>query len=140
MIKFLPLLLLLVSVCTAQAQVKPALLTRKTFTNCTELTETIMLSSPRVKKLTTGLAARVKKNGGSGWGYRLEAAPYGADEESETFDYAIHETYKDRMVTIARFSVDPATGQLYEYDVVEDEKKKIAFDKTLVKYINTVCQ
>ena len=136
----LSVFLLLSVPVAAFSQAKPSAVTRKTFKNCTELTETILLTSPRVKKLTTGLATRVKKNGGTGWGYRLEAAPYGADEESGTFDYEIHETYKDRNVTIARFSVDPATGQLYEYDVVEDEKKKIAFDKTLVKHINKVCQ
>ncbi len=97
----------------------------------------IVTSSPRYLELTNGLEERVKKNGGTSFGITLEGSPNPNKDEgitiSENYDFNVHETYPDRNVNIARFSFSKKAKQLYEYDIVNDTLKAIAFNKDLLK-------
>ena len=100
----------------------------------------IVETSPLVKKYTKGLSARIIKNGGQSYGIMLESSPNPKTDPSQsyskTYDFNLHESYKDRMPIIARFIFDPKKQQLYEYDTVKDVLIPIAFDKTLLKLFN----
>jgi hypothetical protein len=45
----------------------------------------------------------------------------------------------DHVDTMGRFLVDPATGDLYQYDAVQDKSTKIPADNSLQKYIKKYC-
>lgn len=45
----------------------------------------------------------------------------------------------DHVDTIGRFLVDPATGDLYQYDAVQDRSTKVPADNSLQKYIKKYC-
>lgn len=99
----------------------------------------ILITSPRYKQITTGLNKAVVKNGGQSFGITLEGSPNPtldkANNYSITYDYTVYEIYDDRHLNVARFSFNPNTKQLYEYDVVADKLKPIEFDKNiLLKY------
>ncbi|TDG37907.1 hypothetical protein EZJ43_02110 [Pedobacter changchengzhani] len=100
----------------------------------------IVETSPAVKKYTKGLGERVVKNGGQSYGVMLDSSPNPKTDPSQsyskTYDFNLHESYKDRMPILARFVFDPKKQQLYEYDTVKDQLIAIAFDKSLLKLFN----
>lgn len=103
---------------------------------CESLVKEILKSSPRYKELTKGLEKAVIKNGGQSFGISLEGSPIPQQDNtwiySKTYDYSIYEAYTDRQLNIARFSFDPNTKQLFEYDVNLDKLKLIEFDRSLL--------
>lgn len=99
----------------------------------------ILESSERYKKLTNGLAERIKKNGGQSHGIMFDSSPNPkadfSNSVSKTYDLNLHESYKDRMVVIARFVFDPAKQQLFEVDS-DDELNPLKFDRKLLPIFN----
>lgn len=110
---------------------------------CLDIVSQIVTTSPRYVKLTDGLTDRIIKNGGTSYGIVLEGSPEKTDESitiSETYDFSLHETYPDHSPVIARFSFDPRTQKLYEYDVVNDSLVSITFDYNLLDKLNLSCK
>lgn len=99
----------------------------------------ILESAERYKKLTNGLAERIKKNGGQSYGIMFDGSPNPkadfSNSFSKTYDLNLHESYKDRMVVIARFVFDPAKQQLFEFNS-EDELSPLKFDRKLLSIFN----
>jgi hypothetical protein len=130
--------------CT-KANVKESTPSGETRTrNCLDVVTEILTSSPAYQKRTLGLAEAVQKNGGSSFGITLEGSPNPEKDQalnpSETYDFSLHETYEDRMPTIARYSFNPSEKQLYEYDVVNDQLIPIDFDKNLLAALAELCK
>jgi hypothetical protein len=112
--------------------------------NCLDVVTEILTSSPAYQKRTLGLAEAIQKNGGSSFGITLEGSPNPEKDQalnlSETYDFSLHETYEDRMPTIARYSFNPSEKKLYEYDVVNDQLIPIDFDKNLLATLSELCK
>ncbi len=113
------------------------------YQSCLDVILKIVTTSPLFLKKTSGLEQAVIKNGGTGYGISLESSPDpesdDAFEFSETYDFNLHETYPDRITVIARFSFNPNTGELYDYDEINDVYTPVEFDKSLLKYMNDWC-
>jgi hypothetical protein len=97
----------------------------------------ILITSDRYKQITKGLNVAVVKNGGEGYGVRLERSPNpekdGEIGYSKTYDFVVYEKYPERQLNIAWFSFNPISEKLFEYDPILDHKKAIAFDKNLLE-------
>lgn len=111
-------------------------------TACVDVVIEILTTSPAYVKDTKGLYEAVVKNGGTSIGITVEGSPNPKADKalsySETYDLSLHETYSDRMPTIARYTFDPSKNELYEYDVVEDTLMPIKFNKNLLpKFLKT---
>jgi len=108
---------------------------------CKYIITLILITSPRYKQLTRGLKNAVVNNGGLYYGVRLEGSPNPKSEKSsiysETYDFTLFEMYSDRELKTARFTFNPDTELLYEYDAVEDKLNLIAFDRNLLKEYET---
>jgi hypothetical protein len=113
------------------------------YQSCLDVVLKIVTTSPLFLKKTNGLEQAVIKNGGTGYGISLESSPDpesdDAFEFSETYDFNLHETYPDRITVIARFSFNPKTSELYDYDEINDVYTPVEFDKSLLKYMNDWC-
>lgn len=110
---------------------------------CVDIVTEIVSTCPRYVKLTDGLTDRIIKNGGTSYGITLEGSPDKTDETvsaSETYDFNLHETYPDHSPVITRFSFDPKTQKLYEYDAVSDSLISITFDYTLLDKLKQGCK
>jgi hypothetical protein len=113
-------------------------------TTCIDVVIEILTTSPSYIKDTKGLYEAVVKNGGTSIGITVEGSPNPETDKalsySETYDLNLHETYPDRMPTIARYTFDPSKSQLYEYDVVEDTLMPIKFNKNLLPKFLKACK
>lgn len=111
---------------------------------CTDLAMDILTSSPDYLEKTRGLYEAVVKNGGTSFGIMVEGTPDPANKDSlaysATYDFSLYETYPDHTVTTARFSFDPAKGQLYEYDIVLDSLTPLILDKKSLQQFNERCK
>ena len=111
---------------------------------CIDIVMEILTTSPVYIKRTKGLYEAIVKNGGLSFGIMIEGSPNPstdkAMEYSETYDFGLHESYSDRMVTIARFTFNPVDRQLYEYDVVQDDLIPIDFNRNLLLKFNELCK
>lgn len=96
----------------------------------------ILESAPVYKAITKGLYERVKANGGTSYGLHVVGNPKpnlkNQEAYSKNYLLNLHESYPDRMVTIAQFSYDPNIGKLYEYDPAPSTYHSISFDKKLI--------
>ena len=96
----------------------------------------ILESAPAYKKITKGLYQRVKANGGTSFGINVVGTPKpnlkNLEVYSKNYLLNLHESYPDRMVTIARFSYHPQTGKLYQMNTGKDTKTEISFDRKLI--------
>jgi hypothetical protein len=101
-----------------------------------ELVELVLTTSPRYIEVTKGLKDKVVKNGGIDFGVNLESSPEQGNGKkglySNTYDFTIYETYKERQLNTSRFSFNPENKQLYEYDILNDSLVPIEFDRTLL--------
>lgn len=107
---------------------------------CIDVVLDILTTSPSYVEGTKGIYEAVVKNGGTSIGITVEGSPNPkrdkAREYSETYVLSLHESYPDRMPTIARYTFDPSKSELYEYDTANDSLIPIAFNKNLlVKYL-----
>lgn len=113
-------------------------------TACVDVVIEILTTSPAYVKDTKGLYEAVVKNGGTSIGITVEGSPNPEADKalsySETYDLSLHETYSDRMPTIARYTFDPSKNELYEYDVVEDTLIPIKFNKNLLPKFLKACK
>lgn len=111
---------------------------------CIEIVEEIVTTSKTFHDRTKGLLDAIVKNGGTSYGTILEGSPNpkrdGAIDFSETYDFSLHESYSDRIVTITRFTFNLNEQQLYEYVVEEDKFYAIDFDRNLLIEFNKICQ
>lgn len=118
------------------AQVEPDL--------CDSIATEILTTSPRYKELTKGLNKAIVKNGGLSFGFRLERSPNNKQDSSlsysKTYDFAFYEVYTDRELNTARFSFNPNSKQLYEYDEVNNQLEPIEFDRDLLAEYDTLCR
>ena len=103
-----------------------------------------MTTAPSYVEGTKGLYEAVVKNGGTSFGITVEGSPNpkrdNALDYSETYELNLHETYPDRMPTIARYTFDPSKNELYEYDTANDSLMPIAFNKNLILKYNKICK
>jgi hypothetical protein len=110
---------------------------------CIDIVTEIVTTSPLFLKITEGLYEKIIKNGGISFGTILEGSPNpkidNALEYSKTYDFNLHETYKDHTPVIGRFTFNPLDKKLYEYDVAGDSLIQIEFDKTLLIKFNKLC-
>lgn len=111
---------------------------------CTELAMDILTTSPDYLEKTRGLYEAIVKNGGTSFGIMVEGTPDPANKDSlaysATYDFSLHETYPDHNATTARFSFDPAKGQLYEYDMTQDSLIPIELDRNSLLHFNEHCK
>jgi hypothetical protein len=111
---------------------------------CENIAKEILTTSKRYKEITKGLNEGIKKNGGQSFGISLEGSPNPRPDKawgySKTYDFTIFEMYVDRQLNTARFSFNPNTGLLYEYDAVHDQLKPIDFDKKLLLKYDSQCK
>jgi hypothetical protein len=123
---------------------QPGLREKAALKTCADVAFQIMETSPVVKKMTKGLNEAIIKNGGSGIETILEGSPNpkndGALDYSASYDFALHESYSDRMPLIGRFQFNPVKRQLYKYDTAEDTLYPIAFDKSLLAKFDELCK
>ena len=112
--------------------------------SCQELVYQILTTSPHFRKITDGLEQRIIKNGGQGYGTMLEGSPNPEKDKanafSKTYDYNLHESYKERITVINRFTFDPTNEKLLEYDVVNGTLLAIEFDPSLLENFRNVCK
>lgn len=115
----------------------------KVFKSCIDVVIEILETSPKYIAKTDGLYERVVKNGGVSFGVSVEGSPNPAEDNamkfSNTYDFSLHETYTDRIMSIARFRFDPMKRLLYEYDIINDEYNMIEFDRELLLDFNKIC-
>lgn len=132
-----------VDTMTAKDSVKTSPIEKRSDTiACVDVVIEILTTSPSYIKDTKGLYEAVVKNGGTSIGITVEGSPNPKTDKalsySETYDLSLHETYPDRMPTIARYTFDPSKKELFEYDVVEDTLVPIQFNKNLLpKFLKT---
>lgn len=121
-------------------EIKPIIETK----NCVEIIFEIIETSTHFLEKTKGLTDKIIKNGGTSYGLMLEGSPNPIDDdaenESETYDFNLHETYPDHSPIICRYSFNLAKKQLFLYDPAEDEFIEIEFDKKRMKSFNKSCQ
>lgn len=111
---------------------------------CIDVVLDILTTAPSYVEGTKGLYEAVVKNGGTSIGITVEGSPNPkidkARDYSENYILSLHETYPDRMPTIARYSFDPSKNELYEYDIAEDSLIPISFNKDLLLKFRKVCK
>jgi hypothetical protein len=59
---------------------------------------------------------------------------------SQTYEFTVYEVYTDRELNTARFSFNPNSRQLYEYDEIRNLLKPIEFDRKLLKKYDALCK
>jgi len=110
--------------------------------SCGLIVKEILITSERYKQITKGLNQAIVRNGGESFGVSLEKSPNPkhdkAWEFANTYEFVIYEKYSDRQLNTFRFSFNPKTKKLYEYDPISDKLKPIAFDKKLLKQYDSV--
>jgi hypothetical protein len=111
---------------------------------CNQFAEEILKSSPRYKNLTDGLLQAVRQNGGTSVSIVIEKSPDTTNnksyEYSANYEMRLAENYPDRQVSIARFVFDPASKELYEYDVIADTLNSIPFEAKLLDDPQKYCR
>lgn len=111
---------------------------------CIDVVIEILTTAPSYIEDTKGLYETVVKNGGTSIGITVEGSPYPerdkARDYSETYILSLHETYPDRMPTIARYTFDPSKNELFEYDTAEDSLIPITFNKDLLLKYRKACK
>ncbi|CAA9194472.1 hypothetical protein FLA105534_00163 [Flavobacterium bizetiae] len=112
--------------------------------NCIDVVIEILTTAPSYVEDTKGLYEAVVKNGGTSIGITIEGSPN--PERDKALDYSknyvlsLHETYPDRMPTIARYTFDPSKNELYEYNTAEDSLMPITFNKDLLLKYHKTCK
>lgn len=113
-------------------------------TTCIDVVIEILTTAPAYVKDTEGMSEAVVKNGGTSIGFTVEGSPNPKVDEalsySETYDLSLHESYPDRMPTIARYTFDPSKKELYEYDTAEDTLKPMKFNRNLLEKYLKACK
>ena len=114
------------------------------YSTCYDIVEEILITSPVFIKLTDGLFERVKKNGGIGYGFALEGSPSPEIDDawnySPTYDFNLHESYKERIFVFSRFTFSPKDKQLYQLDATNDELVPIEFNRNLLIKFDEFCK
>jgi len=121
-----------------------ALKENKKSKTCLDVVFDILTTSPTFVDMTKGLNEAIRKNGGTSYGIIVEGSPNpkedDADTFSKTYDFNLHESYPDRITTIARYTFDPSEKELYKYDVAEDTLIPIKFNKKLLLEFDKTCK
>ncbi|KFF07509.1 hypothetical protein [Flavobacterium reichenbachii] len=111
---------------------------------CIDVVLEILTTAPSYAEGTKGLYEAVVKNGGTSFGITVEGSPNPERDKaldySENYVLSLHETYPDRMPTIARYTFDPSKNELYEYNTAEDTLLPISFNKELLLKYRKVCK
>jgi len=111
---------------------------------CIDVVSDILTTSPTFVNITKGLSEAIEKNGGTSYGIIVEGSPNPkedyANSFSKTYDFGLHESYPDRIVTIARYTFDPSKKELYEYYAAEDTLIPIKFNKKLLLEFDKTCK
>jgi len=109
--------------------------------SCESIAKEILITSDRFKQITKGLNEAIVRNGGQSYGVSLEKSPNPQKDKawsySKTYEFLIYEKYRDRQLNSFRFSFNPKTKRLYEYDPISDKFKPIAFDKQLLNQFDS---
>lgn len=111
---------------------------------CIDVVLKILSTAASYVEETKNLEKAVIKNGGTSFGITVEGSPNPENDQalnySETYDLSLHESYPDRMVTIARYTFDPSKNELYKYNAVEDTLQLITFNKDLLLEYRKICK
>ncbi|AWK03533.1 hypothetical protein HYN56_04565 [Flavobacterium crocinum] len=111
---------------------------------CVDVVLEILTTAPSYIEGTKGLYEAVVKNGGTSIGITVEGSPNPKIDKSwsysETYDLSLHETYPDRMPTIARYVFDPSKRELFEYNTANDSLIAIDFNKDLLLKFDKICK
>lgn len=112
--------------------------------SCIDIVLDILTTSQSYVERTKGLNEAVIKNGGTSIGLIVEGSPNPKRDEaleySETYVFSLHESYPDRMPTIARYIFDASKSELYESDIANDSLIPISFDKDLLVRYHMLCK
>jgi hypothetical protein len=111
---------------------KPGAMPESEITNCDKAAEAIFLSSHEVQGM---LAEKYVK-------YSLEYRPGDKENPSKRFWFWVFAAAPNagKTETYGRFQVDPKTGALYKYDVVNDKSDIIPSNTSLAKYLKKYCK
>lgn len=104
----------------------------------------LLLSSSKVKLLLLAVDETVKKNGGSGHGFILDSSPNpdtdGAEKETPTYEFSVHEIFPQMHPPVAQFVYDPAKKELYQFDALTNKNTLIDMDSNLLGAIKNACK
>ncbi|MFZ1529632.1 MAG: hypothetical protein WAT19_12830 [Ferruginibacter sp.] len=104
----------------------------------------LVLSSSKVRSLTLAVDETVKKNGGTGHGFILDASPNpdadGSEEKSENYSFSVHEIYPEMHPPVAQFIYSPAKKELYQFDALHNKNVLIDHDASLEPMLQNACK
>lgn len=111
---------------------------------CIDVVEEIITTCPSYLKKTKGLGQQVIDNGGFGFGHIFEGSPNGEKGDdcpyAEMYEFNLHEYYATHSPTLARYSFNPNTKELFEYNPIDDQLFAIPFNKKLVEKFVKACK
>ncbi len=111
---------------------------------CMDVVEEIITTCPSYLKMTKGLAQQVEDNGGVGFGHIFEGSPNGEKGDdcpyTEMYEFNLHEYYATHSPTLARYSFNPNTKELFEYNPIDDQLFAIPFNKKLIEKFDKACK
>lgn len=106
------------------------------------MVKSILISSPRYKQITLGLADSIIKNGGDSFGISLQGSPYPKLDQawgySKNYDLTIYELYPERRLARAYFMFDPKAEKLYEIDMTTQTSISIDFNRDLLLKLDSI--
>lgn len=104
----------------------------------------LVLSSSKVRSFTQSVDEIVKKNGGTGHGFILDASPNpdadGSEKESENYEFSVHEVYPQMHPPVAHFIYSPAKKELYQFDALHNKNVVIDHNAGLVPLAENACK
>jgi len=110
---------------------------QKNLLDIEKLVRKILTTSPRYIELTKGLQAKIEENGGLYYGVNIERSPvtdHGRQDDyyPKTYEFTLYEMYPKRQLNTSRFTFNPTSKKLFEYDQVNDVLIPIEFNKALL--------
>jgi len=104
----------------------------------------LVLSSQKVQSLLSSVDETVKKNGGTGHGFVLDASPHpqadGITKESDKYEFSVHEIFPDMHSVVAQFSYNPVKKELYQFGPLNNVNTIIDYDTSFLRNIARACQ
>lgn len=97
--------------------------------SCQQKLVDILFSSDTFMIMTEGLSERVKQNGGTGFGVRIDNISL---KNETNISYTMYENYPDRLHTIHNFKLDLNKKELYLDDNPDEGLINLKFDKSLI--------
>ncbi len=104
----------------------------------------LVLSSTKVRMLTQAVYESVKRNGGTGYGFILDASPNpdanGSEKKSDNYEFSVHEVYPEMHPPVAQFVYNPAKKELYHFDAMNNKHVVIDYNAVLELLAENACK